>query len=33
MAVRLGGAAALRKPFELAVLLATLQRLLKVPSN
>src|SRR5690242_662327 len=33
MALQLGATAALRKPFELAQLLATLERLLKVPSD
>ena len=33
MALQLGATAALRKPFELAELLATLQRLLNVPSG
>ncbi|HEV2550320.1 MAG TPA: response regulator [Stellaceae bacterium] len=33
MALQLGATAALRKPFELAELLATLERLLNVPSG
>jgi CheY-like chemotaxis protein len=33
MALQLGATAALRKPFQLAQLLATLERLLKAPSN